>query len=83
LVEHRTFNAVVAGSIPARLTNIFNKLDGFVGRFGPDFASDFATFSLATGLSWPLCAGLLRSILTIAIPGARAATDGASARSKL
>jgi hypothetical protein len=30
LVEHRTFNAVVAGSSPARLTNIFNKLDGIV-----------------------------------------------------
>ena len=28
LVEHRTFNAVVAGSSPARLTIIFNKLDG-------------------------------------------------------
>ena len=26
LVEHRTFNAVVAGSSPARLTIIFNKL---------------------------------------------------------
>jgi hypothetical protein len=26
LVEHRTFNAVVAGSIPARLTNLFNIL---------------------------------------------------------
>jgi hypothetical protein len=24
LVEHRTFNAVVAGSIPARLTIVFN-----------------------------------------------------------
>jgi hypothetical protein len=30
LVEHRTFNAVVAGSSPARLTIIFNKLDGIV-----------------------------------------------------
>jgi hypothetical protein len=26
LVEHRTFNAVVAGSSPARLTNYFNEL---------------------------------------------------------
>ena len=30
LVEHRTFNAVVAGSSPARLTIIFNKLDRIV-----------------------------------------------------
>jgi hypothetical protein len=30
---HRTFNAVVAGSSPARLTIIFNKLDGIVRLF--------------------------------------------------
>ena len=30
LVEHRTFNAVVAGSSPARLTIRFNKIDGLV-----------------------------------------------------
>jgi hypothetical protein len=29
LVEHRTFNAVVAGSSPARLTTIFNELVNF------------------------------------------------------
>jgi hypothetical protein len=32
LVEHRTFNAVVAGSSPARLTIIFNKLEGKTSR---------------------------------------------------
>jgi hypothetical protein len=29
LVEHRTFNAVVAGSSPARLTIFFNRLERF------------------------------------------------------
>jgi hypothetical protein len=29
VVEHRTFNAVVDGSIPSRLTNTFNRLGYF------------------------------------------------------
>ena len=52
--RRRTFNAVVTGSRPARLTIIFNKLERKSTKDQSDFASDFASFLSGRANSGPI-----------------------------